>query len=99
MSASGSARSEQENVSSSKDSETTAATSADQKANSPYNEADLIIQSTRDLLKKKKEGLRKIEEQSDQNVELTEKENQQMNREISEIILRADGKLRCLFNP
>ena len=22
-----------------------------------------------------------------------------MNREISEIILRADGKLRCLFNP
>lgn len=72
---------------------------ADQKADSQYNEADQIIQSTRDLLKRKKEGLKKIEDASDQNVELTEKENQQMNREISEIILRADGKLRCLFNP
>ena len=62
-------------------------------------EADQILLSTRDLLRKKKESIRKIEEQSDINAELTEKENQQMNREISEIVLRADGKLRCLFNP
>ena len=51
------------------------------------------------IISKKKESIRKIEEQSDINAELTEKENQQMNREISEIVLRADGKLRCLFNP
>jgi hypothetical protein len=32
-------------------------------------------------------------------MELNEKENQLLNREISEISLRQDGKLRCLFNP
>ena len=27
------------------------------------------------------------------------KDNEKINREISEIILTADGKLRCLFDP
>lgn len=60
---------------------------------------DPLVKATQDLLDKKKAIFREIESKDKQATNMSEKENQQLNREISEIILRQDGKIRCLFNP
>ena len=42
--------------------------------------------------------MKEIEGMSENNIQLNEKENAQLNKEIAEINLRQDGKIRCLFN-
>lgn len=43
--------------------------------------------------------LREIAKKNESEVEQTEREQLLLNKEISEIVLREDGKNRCLFNP
>lgn len=43
--------------------------------------------------------LKEIERQSHQSIEKTEREELQLFKAISEIVLRKDGKHRCLFKP
>ena len=51
------------------------------------------------MMEAKKTKFREIDDSSKEVAAQAEKENQMLNREISEIILRADGKNRCLFKP
>ena len=51
------------------------------------------------MMEAKKNKFKEIEDSSKEVAVQAEKENQILNREISEIILRADGKNRCLFKP
>ena len=51
------------------------------------------------MLSKKKTDFKQIESKLAINNALTLKENKVLNREISEITLRQDGKHRCLFKP
>ena len=43
--------------------------------------------------------LREIAKKNEIEVEQTEREQIILNKDISEIVLREDGKNRCLFNP
>ena len=62
------------------------------------SKGDKIAMKTQEILGKRQKDFKAIEAKLASNKDQTLKENKSLTKEISEIILRQDGKHRCLFN-
>jgi hypothetical protein len=51
------------------------------------------------MLKDKHDAVARIQDEAAKHHDLTLQEQTQLNKQISEILLKKDGKNRCLFNP
>ena len=60
---------------------------------------DEMNEQVQNMLKEKNEAVDRIQEETAKHHELTLQEQTQLNKQISEILLKKDGKNRCLFNP